>query len=86
MSVKMPVMTDSQIASWHALMGLHESLPGRWTIVGGQIVHLHCAELEEVRDDITALNQTLADVVWLAGWTGLLRGRWRCSRSPLPWC
>lgn len=40
----MPAMADSQIASWHALMHLHESLPGRWTIVGGQMVHLHCAE------------------------------------------
>lgn len=40
----MPAMADSQIASWHALMDLHESLPGRWTIVGGQMVHLHCAE------------------------------------------
>ena len=44
MTVKMPAMTDSQIASWHALMNLHESLPGRWTIVGGQMVHLHGAE------------------------------------------
>ena len=40
----MPAMADSQIASWHALMDLHESLPGRWTIVGGQMVHLYCAE------------------------------------------
>lgn len=44
MTVHMPVMTESQVASWHALMDLHESLPGRWTVVGGQIVHLHCAE------------------------------------------
>lgn len=46
MTVRMPAMTDSQIASWHALMDLHEALPGRWTIVGGQMVHLHCAERE----------------------------------------
>lgn len=39
----MPAMADSQVSSWHALMDLHESLPGRWTIVGGQMVHLHCA-------------------------------------------
>ncbi len=37
-------MADSQIASWHALMDLHASLPGRWTFVGGQMVHPHCAE------------------------------------------
>lgn len=31
------------------------------------------AELEEVRDDIARLNPSLANAVWLAGWTGL---RW----------
>lgn len=40
----MPAMPDYQVASWHVLMDLHESMPGRWTIVGGQMVHLHCAE------------------------------------------
>jgi hypothetical protein len=44
MTVTMPAMPDSLVASWHALMELHESLPGRWTVVGGQMVHLHCAE------------------------------------------
>ena len=46
MTIHMPAMTDPQIACWHALMDLHDSLPGRWTIVGGQMVHLHCAERE----------------------------------------
>lgn len=46
MTATMPAMTGAQIASWHALMDLHELLPGRWTIVGGQMVHLHCAERE----------------------------------------
>lgn len=46
MTVTLPTMPDHQIASWHALMDLHDSLPGRWTIVGGQMVHLHCAERE----------------------------------------
>ena len=59
MTVKMPAMTDSQIASWHALMNLHESLPGRWTIVGGQMVHLHGAERDTLpvrpTDDADAL-------------------------------
>lgn len=58
-TVKMPAMPDSHIASWHALMDLHESLPGRWTVVGGQMVHLHCAERESfpvrATDDADAL-------------------------------
>jgi hypothetical protein len=37
-------MTRAQAASWHALMDLHERLPRHWTLVGGQMVHLHCAE------------------------------------------
>lgn len=44
MTVSMPAMTDSHIATYNALMDLHESLSGQWTIVGGQMVHLHCAE------------------------------------------
>ncbi|MGJ9412889.1 hypothetical protein ACHAAC_09285 [Aeromicrobium sp. CF4.19] len=46
MTVKLPPTTDSVAESWHALMDLHEALTGRWTVVGGQMVHLHCAERE----------------------------------------
>ncbi|QGQ18496.1 hypothetical protein GC089_03540 [Cellulomonas sp. JZ18] len=44
MSVSMPVMTGPQERSWHALLDLHERRPTGWTLVGGQMVHLHCAE------------------------------------------
>ncbi|WP_375001124.1 hypothetical protein [Aeromicrobium sp. CTD01-1L150] len=44
MTVTLPPTTDSMAESWHALMDLHEALRGRWTVVGGQMVHLHCAE------------------------------------------
>lgn len=40
----MPAMTSDQEASWHGLMDLQEILPEGWTLVGGQMVHLHCAE------------------------------------------
>ena len=42
--VVLPTMTGAQAASWHALMDLHERLPHHWTLVGGQMVHLLCAE------------------------------------------
>lgn len=42
--IVLPAMTGAQAASWHALMDLHERLPDHWTLVGGQMVHLHCAE------------------------------------------
>lgn len=40
----MPTMTGPQERSWHALLDLHERRPTGWTLVGGQMVHLHCAE------------------------------------------
>lgn len=62
MTVLMSAMADSQISSWHALMDLHASLPGRWTVVGGQMVHLHCAERQIFPVRPTDDADTLLDV------------------------
>lgn len=73
MTVTMPAMTEAQVASWHALMDLHEALPGRWTVVGGQMVHLHCAERQTfpVRstDDADALLDAKAHPTILEDFT-----------------
>ncbi|RYZ65459.1 MAG: periplasmic heavy metal sensor, partial [Proteobacteria bacterium] len=37
-------MPPEQTASWLGLLDLHERLPHGWTLIGGQLVHLHCAE------------------------------------------
>lgn len=42
--IVMPAMTPAQEASWHGLLDLYERLPLHWTLIGGQMVHLHCAE------------------------------------------
>ena len=42
----LPAMGDAQAASWHGLMDVYEHLPTGWTTIGGQMVHLHCAERE----------------------------------------
>lgn len=42
--IQMPAMGIKQEQSWHALMDLFERLPEGWTLIGGQLVHLHCAE------------------------------------------
>ncbi len=42
--VVMPAMSAQQAASWHGLMELHAKVSTGWTLVGGQMVHLHCAE------------------------------------------
>jgi hypothetical protein len=42
--VALPAMGEAQKQSWHALMDLYERLDSDWTLIGGQLVHLHCAE------------------------------------------
>lgn len=42
--IVMPAMGAGQEAAWHALLDLHEVHPTGWTLIGGQLVHLHCAE------------------------------------------
>lgn len=57
--VSLPPMPQAQAASWHGLLDLHERVPTGWTLVGGQLVHLHCAERnhqpERPTDDIDAV-------------------------------
>lgn len=42
--IVMPAMLPAQEAGWHALMDLQEDVAEGWTLVGGQLVHLWCAE------------------------------------------
>lgn len=58
-SVLLPAMGAAQAASWHALLDLYERMPVGWTLVGGQLVHLHCAE----RDYATPRSTNDADMV-----------------------
>lgn len=44
MTVVLPPMADAQAEGWSAILDLHETCPTGWTLVGGQMVHLHCAE------------------------------------------
>ena len=40
----LPPMPDPQRLAWLALLELAKQMPAGWTLVGGQLVHLHCAE------------------------------------------
>jgi hypothetical protein len=42
--IVLPAMPPEQTASWLGLLDLHERLAEGWTLTGGQLVHLHCAE------------------------------------------
>jgi hypothetical protein len=41
--VEVPMLNEKQEAGWHALLDLYEAHPTGWTLVGGQMVHLWCA-------------------------------------------
>lgn len=62
MTVVMPPMSDAQAASWHGLMALHDKVPAGWTLVGGQMVHLHCAERGQTPDRPTTDIDAVVDV------------------------
>jgi hypothetical protein len=42
--ILMPAMDHAQQAGWHSLLDLYELQPDGWTLIGGQLVHLLCAE------------------------------------------
>lgn len=55
-------MPEEQTASWLALLDLYERLDQGWTLVGGQLVHLHCAERGRSPDRATHDADTVVDV------------------------
>lgn len=44
MTVVLHAMSAPQERAWQTLLELHARHPTDWTLVGGQMVHLHCAE------------------------------------------
>ncbi|MBI4941303.1 MAG: hypothetical protein HY830_11205 [Actinobacteria bacterium] len=71
-------MPPEQTSSWIGLLDLHEQLAGGWTLVGGQLVHLHCAERGRfpVRptNDADTVIDVRADPRMLARFTAALTG------------
>lgn len=55
-------MSVGQEQAWHALMDLRELVPTDWSLVGGQMVHLHCAERGSVAVRPTDDADTVVDV------------------------
>jgi hypothetical protein len=42
--IVLAAMPAEQTASWLGLLDLYEHLNEGWTLIGGQLVHLHCAD------------------------------------------
>jgi hypothetical protein len=74
--IVLPAMPSEQTASWLGLLDLHERLPEGWTLIGGQLVHLHCAERGQfpVRptNDADTVIDVRADPTMLATFTKTL--------------
>lgn len=75
--VEMPPMNLAQKQSWHALMDLYERLSSNWALIGGQLVHLHCAErgVSPTRptNDVDTVVNIRASQTALATFTGALK-------------
>lgn len=74
--IVLPAMPPEQSASWLGLLDLYERLAEGWTLIGGQLVHLHCAERGQfpVRptNDADTVIDVRADPTMLATFTGVL--------------
>ncbi len=74
--IVLPAMPPEQTASWLGLLDLHAGLADGWTLIGGQLVHLHCAERGQfpVRptNDADTVIDVRADPGMLATFTGVL--------------
>lgn len=90
--IVLPPMLAGQTASWHALLDLYERHPEGWTLVGGQMVHLHCAERDYSPTDLisrrTALHGGIVTVAAAAVGAMVavapLRAQDRAPRRPRP--
>lgn len=76
--IVMPAMSAAQSASWHGVIDLYERLSDGWTLVGGQLVHLYCAERGYVpqrpTDDIDVVIDMRASGWMLHTFTSALVG------------
>ena len=75
--VVLPAMNEAQKQSWHALMDLYERINSDWALIGGQLVHLHCAErgVSPTRptNDVDTVVNIRASQTMLATFTGALK-------------
>ena len=75
--VELPAMNEAQTQSWHVLMDLYERVDSDWALIGGQLVHLHCAErgVSPTRptNDVDTVVNIRASPTMLVTFTGALR-------------
>lgn len=74
--VSPPAMLNAQRESWFGLLDLAERIPDGWTLIGGQMVHLHCWDRKtspsRATDDIDAVLDIRMAPKMLEIFTGVL--------------
>ncbi len=60
--IVLPDMPEEQTASWLGILDVYNVLPEGWTLIGGQLVHLHCAERGQFPERPTNDADTVLDV------------------------
>ncbi|WP_456697716.1 hypothetical protein [Aeromicrobium sp. P5_D10] len=74
--IELPAMGEAQGQAWHALMDLYERLSEGWALIGGQLIHLHCAEREGLptrpTDDVDTVVDIRTSTSMLQKFTGIL--------------
>jgi hypothetical protein len=76
MTVVLPPMTPAQTEAWNGLLDVAERHPTGWTLVGGQMVQLHCIERgvapTRPTDDVDAVLDVRAEPGVLRTFTAAL--------------
>lgn len=74
--IVLPAMPQEQTASWLGVLDLYGELPTGWTLIGGQLVHLHCAERGQIpvrpTNDVDTVIDVRADPTILHTFTKVL--------------
>jgi len=60
--IEAPPMTDDEQEGWLTLFALHDQLPRNWSLVGGQMVHLHCWQRGRVAPRVTTDSDLFMDI------------------------
>jgi hypothetical protein len=60
--IALPSMPPEQTASWLGVLDLYDRLSDGWTLIGGQLVHLYCAERGRFPERPTNDADTVIDV------------------------
>jgi len=60
--ISLPPMASKQLHAWKALLEVAEQIPDGWTLVGGQLVHLHVCERGGVVSRATNDGDVVLDV------------------------